>query len=169
VIADLETEMSTKVMLPEAEYLATLPRKRMGVGVVFTTEDQILILKPTYKEHWLLPGGVIDADESPREAACREVREELGLDLKVGKLLVVDYLHSAGTRTECIQFMFEGPKLTADQLKAIQLQDEEIKEFKFTPFDEALKLISAHTAERLKISKERGLQTVYLENGREVT
>ena len=141
----------------------------MGVGVVFLARNQILILKPTYKEHWLLPGGVIDANESPREAACREVREELGLDINVRKLLVVDYIHSQGTRTECVQFMFQGPNLSADQLKSIQLQNEEIKEFSFVPFVDALNLVSSHTAERLKISKERAFQTIYLENGREIT
>lgn len=58
-----------KKLLPEKEYLESLPKKRMGVGVLFFSGDKILILKPTYKDYWLLPGGAIDLNESPREAS----------------------------------------------------------------------------------------------------
>ncbi|MFI5676530.1 GNAT family N-acetyltransferase [Streptomyces cellulosae] len=38
--------------------------------------------------HWLLPGGGLEADESPREGALRELREETGwTDLEPGPLL----------------------------------------------------------------------------------
>lgn len=44
----------------------------------------LLQLRPPGKRHaglWEFPGGKVEASESPRFALCREVREELGLEL----------------------------------------------------------------------------------------
>ncbi|MFV2083087.1 NUDIX domain-containing protein [Micromonospora sp. LOL_021] len=76
--------------LPD-DYTATLPRKRMGSAVLLRDRDgRILLVEPTYKDYWELPGGVVEADESPYDAAVRELAEELGLAVTPGRLLVVD-------------------------------------------------------------------------------
>ncbi|MFV8251119.1 NUDIX domain-containing protein [Bdellovibrio bacteriovorus] len=155
-----------KKLLPEKEYLESLPKKRMGVGVLLFSEDKILILKPTYKDHWLLPGGVIDLNESPREAAIREVHEELGLQVEIKQLLVVDYLHKAGERTECIQFLFSGGNLSKEQIDSIRLQDEEISDMQFVALTEAKKLVSEHTRIRLSFIESNPQKSIYLENGK---
>ena len=65
---------------PPDDYTATLPRKRMGSAVLLRDRDgRILLVEPTYKDYWELPGGVVEADESPYDAAVRELAEELGL------------------------------------------------------------------------------------------
>uniref|UniRef100_UPI00404A1165 NUDIX hydrolase n=1 Tax=Flavobacterium sp. TaxID=239 RepID=UPI00404A1165 len=55
-----------------------------AVAIVFTFEDKILFtvrnLDPD-KGKWDLPGGFIDPNENAEEAACREIKEELGLDI----------------------------------------------------------------------------------------
>ncbi|MGH3470999.1 MAG: NUDIX domain-containing protein, partial [Nocardioidaceae bacterium] len=53
---------------------------------------QILLCELTYKKFWDLPGGCVDPIEPPAAAVVREIREELGLDVRVGDLLVVDWL-----------------------------------------------------------------------------
>jgi 8-oxo-dGTP pyrophosphatase MutT (NUDIX family) len=51
----------------------------MGAAVLFTdTGGRVLLVEPTYKDYWEVPGGAVDADESPYDAAVREVKEELG-------------------------------------------------------------------------------------------
>jgi 8-oxo-dGTP diphosphatase len=59
---------------------------------VFTdAAGRVLLVRPTYKEHWEIPGGMVEASESPHEAPAREVAEELGIDRPVGRLLCVDW------------------------------------------------------------------------------
>lgn len=65
------------------EYYKTLPKKRMAVGVLFfNSNNELLIVKPSYKSGWSIPGGVIEQDESPRMGFIREVKEEIGLDVE---------------------------------------------------------------------------------------
>ena len=58
-----------------------LPRIPASAGaLIFDGRGRLLIANPTYKEHWTIPGGIMEADgETPWEACQREVREEVGL------------------------------------------------------------------------------------------
>ncbi|MFI6484323.1 NUDIX domain-containing protein [Nonomuraea sp. NPDC050663] len=49
-------------------------------------------MSPTYKPSWDLPDGTAEANESPAAAAQREIKEELGLDIDLGPMLVVDWV-----------------------------------------------------------------------------
>jgi 8-oxo-dGTP diphosphatase len=70
------------------DYTARLPMKRMAAGGLFLNADHhLLIVKPIYREGWQVPGGIVNADESPLTACRREVREELGIDVDLGRLL----------------------------------------------------------------------------------
>ncbi|MGW1061169.1 NUDIX domain-containing protein [Micromonospora rubida] len=55
---------------------ADLPRKRMAAGLLITDADErVLLVEPVYKAEWEIPGGCVEADESPHQAAIRECRE----------------------------------------------------------------------------------------------
>ncbi|MDG4795122.1 NUDIX domain-containing protein [Micromonospora sp. WMMD1082] len=61
---------------------AGLPRKRVAAGLLITDPDQrVLLVAPAYQVGWEIPGGCVEADQSPCKAAIREGREELGLEL----------------------------------------------------------------------------------------
>lgn len=160
--------------MSDAEYIKNLPKKRMAAGVIFLNEKKkILILKPSYKDYWSIPGGVIEKDESPRNAALREVKEEIGLDSKSMQFVCLDYMspQNSGysTKDENIQFIFYGGVLTAEDIKGIKLDEEEISEYKFVSKEEAIKSVSDRLANRLKPCFEalgKG-KAVYLEGGKE--
>src|SRR6266571_4154609 len=70
-----------------------LPGIPVSAGaLIYDRARRLLILKPTYKSGWTIPGGVMEADgETPWEACRREVREECGLDVRNGRLACVDF------------------------------------------------------------------------------
>jgi 8-oxo-dGTP pyrophosphatase MutT (NUDIX family) len=55
-----------------------------------------LLVDPKYKLDWDILGGMSEANEPLDETARREFREELGLTLTVGPLLVVDWISPQG-------------------------------------------------------------------------
>ena len=55
-------------------YYESLPKKRMGAGCLFFNErNEVLLVKPTYKPGWEIPGGVVEDNESPKQCCQREV------------------------------------------------------------------------------------------------
>jgi 8-oxo-dGTP diphosphatase len=92
----------------------------------------VLLVKPTYKPPWEVPGGVVEEAESPLAACRREVREELSLDIRPTRLLVVDYLEpQPGRRGDALRFIFDGGELTSSQVASIKLDEHELSEFRF--------------------------------------
>jgi 8-oxo-dGTP pyrophosphatase MutT (NUDIX family) len=70
----------------DVHFTAKLATKRMAADCLFTDQaGRLRVLEPTYKSTWEIPGGVVERDESPRLAAQREVREELGLSVEPGE------------------------------------------------------------------------------------
>src|SRR5260370_41844678 len=52
-----------------------------GALVALWHDGEILVLRSSYRPGWSLPGGGIARGESAREAALRELREEVGLEV----------------------------------------------------------------------------------------
>lgn len=74
-----------------------------GVRVVICdTEGKVLMVRQSHENRqiWMVPGGGIEAGETSREAAVREVEEETGLVIEVGALLwhVEDVSEERGQR-----------------------------------------------------------------------
>lgn len=59
-------------------------RPSSAVLILEDDDERALIVKANYKAHWTFPGGMIDAGETPKQAALREVAEEVGLTINAG-------------------------------------------------------------------------------------
>ena len=140
----------------------------MGAGAIILNDNQhILLVKPTYCEKWLFPGGIVEAHESPGAACLREIKEELNLDVKLGRLLCVEYRSTASPKTESLQFIFYCGTLTNLQIEKIQLPSNELNAFSFVSISEATNRLEVHSQRRLQwawkaIQEQR---TIYAEDG----
>ena len=154
------------------EYYKNLPRKWMGSGALFFNDKgEILIVKPTYKDGWEIPGGGTEEDESPWTTCIRELKEELGLDISEPKLLSIDYIPNIDDKGDRLMFIYDGGILSPDAISKIVLQKEELSEYRFVNAVEAAELLGDLLKKRVPNSmkaREQGV-VMYLENGELVT
>jgi len=146
-----------------------LPGIPVSTGaLIYDRGGRLLILKPTYKSGWTIPGGVMEADgESPWEACQREVREETGLEVSRGRLAAMDFRRPREGRPGGVRFLFDCGSLSDKALAGLKLQPEEISESRLVPLPDALALLRGPIRRRVRAAtKGRGL--VYLEDGRPV-
>lgn len=139
-------------MQTRVEFYRSLPTKRMASAVLlFNEHHEILIVQPTYKEDWELPGGAIEFSESPKAALVREAREELNLELNPAVLdfLLLDYMAGNGDITEALMFVFSGGYLNEEQQNRIELPPDELKSYKFAGPTEAALLLGPILGNRL--------------------
>ena len=153
-------------MIDRKLWLESLPKKRMGAGALFQDEQgRLLLVNPTYKPQWEIPGGIVEQNESPRQACRREVYEEIGLTKPIERLLSISYAAANDRRTEGLMFIFWGGVLTPAEIEMIRLPVTELSEYRFVTLAEALSLLTPTLGERVRRSLEilPTEQTLYLE------
>ena len=122
----------------------------MAAGALFRDEGgRVLLVDPTYKPAWDLPGGAVEEEESPYAACRREVAEELGLDRPPGRVLVVDWVPSRPERPEGLIVVYDGGVLAPGEVAAITLQDGELAGYAFVKPDEVAGRVSPLLARRI--------------------
>ncbi|NER33105.1 MAG: 8-oxo-dGTP diphosphatase MutT [Oscillatoria sp. SIO1A7] len=132
-------------MSETSETPSPLPHKSVGVAVIWNDRGQILIdrRKPegTFGGLWEFPGGKLEPGESIEACIQREIKEELGIEIAVGELIIaIDYDYSHFTVSlnvhHCRHLAGEPQPLECDELRWVTL--DEIDQF---PFPKANKKI----------------------------
>jgi 8-oxo-dGTP diphosphatase len=140
---------------------------RVAAGALFFDQDgRVLLVRPSYKPHWDIPGGYVEPDESPIQACVREIREELGLTTVVGQPLVIDWAPNPGEGDKLL-FIFDGGVLPTQVRGQVKLDPSELTEFRFFTEEAASELLIPRLSRRIvaAIAARRRGAPVYLENG----
>ena len=153
----------------QAQWFLDMPRKRVAAGLVVTDgAGRLLLVKPTYKPSWEVPGGLVENGEAPRAAAARECREELGVDVVVGRLLVCDWMPPARLPDDAVLFLYASGPVDTDR---IALATDELSTWEWvepTDLDDRLPVAMTRRVRAALGALESG-EVVELEHGHRVT
>lgn len=153
--------------LEPATWYASLPSFLASASALITNRagTGVLAVKPNYRPHWNLPGGIMEAGEPPHVCCAREVAEELGVDLRPGRLLVLDWVEPTAVRKAWFGYVFDGGAL--DDPFQLTLQSDELDDVAFIDGAKVRDMFTANTADRVQAAlKARANGGVaYLHNG----
>ena len=80
-----EIEGKKRALCPACDHIH-YEQPKVGAGALIERDKCLLLLQRTtepFRLHWNLPAGYVEVDETPAQAAVREVREETGLQVEV--------------------------------------------------------------------------------------
>lgn len=149
---------------------SALPRKRLIAHVLMRDViGRVLLCDTAFKSDFELPGGIVEPDESPRQGAIREVREELGIDIELGRLLAVDWMpHYLGWDDAC-ELIFDGGTVTEEEIAGYVLQPTEIRSVRLIDVAEAEPHLTPLSYRRLSAITALDVdRTLTMEDGRPV-
>lgn len=150
-------------------WLASAARPVTAAGALIRNDrGEVLIVEPTYKPTWEIPGGLVETGESPAAACQREVHEELGLSaqaLVLGRLLCIDWSTRAPGQS-AMRLVYDGGVL--GDLGAIRLPAAELASAQFAPLAVVDRLCAPVLGQRVRAAveaKDRGC-VLELDDGR---
>jgi 8-oxo-dGTP pyrophosphatase MutT (NUDIX family) len=147
-----------------------LPRKRAISQMLIrdtSPEPRVLLCQLTYKNDWDLPGGVVEVGESPQLAVAREVKEELGLDISAGQLVLTDWLPPWGGWDDALCLVFDGGAHDASLIERIVPQAREIRSAEFCTLAEVDERAADFSTRRIRAALANlGGGPAYTESGR---
>ena len=128
--------------------------KSCGALVIRKNGEQydLVLLRHRFGGHWSFPKGHVEAGETERQTALREVKEETGLSIRLydGFRECVEYFPQAGVKKQVVYFLGEA---LGDGLVR---QEEEISELRWAPLMEAGDLVTFANDKRLiRLAKKR--------------
>lgn len=101
-------------------------------------DDKYLIIRRTkikrgktnsLPEYWDIPGGMVEEGEMPKDAAIRETKEEVNLDITIGPILHEDSNYDKEKGTVFTRIVYQAELLEGQNESDIILQKDEHSEY----------------------------------------
>lgn len=140
---------------------------KLRVGVLIKKGDKILLVKhkKDNETYWVLPGGKVEKGETLKETARREIKEELNLNIRVGRLIYLSEVIDEKKKIHIIDFFFSGKIIKGKPM--LKSKDPVVCDFKFVEIEKlhSTKLkpsIAKHLKKAIKMPLS--MRNIYLGN-----
>ena len=157
--------MAAKSKEPRRKQTLQVRREISAGGVIWRRQEpnhsvQVVLVRPTGRETWVLPKGHVEPGEAVKDAAVREAREESGLQVIPGERLGdVSYVYSWHDRPELPPVrIFKRVYFYLMEARGgdLSAHDAEIAEATWVDLEEAPQRAS-HKSERELLTKARAI------------
>ncbi len=113
-------------------------KKEKSCGCIIIKDNKVLLINEIHGNFWGFPKGHMENGENEIKTALREVKEEVGLDVKIDtdKRYVLNYIIDNKIDKTTVLYVAEP---ISDK---IVMQESEIDNVKWCSFDEALDLLT---------------------------
>lgn len=144
---------------------STFATPRVAAGALFRdAAGRVMLVHPTYKDTWDIPGGSVERGESPAAACRRELAEELGLHREPRRLIAVDWAPNDRDGDKLL-FLFDCGNLTDDE-HHIHLAADELDRWEWVPLDQLHHYLIPRLARRIHTAATlNSVSGAYLEHG----
>ena len=145
---------------------ASFATPRVAAGALFLDDrGRVLLVHPTYKDHWDIPGGYVERGESPAAACRRELKEELGIDRAPLRLLNVDWAPNEREGDKLL-FLFDCGPLGDDETR-ITLPADELDRWEWVDLARLDDYVIDRISHRVRAAVD-AISALYLEYGHPV-
>lgn len=110
-------------------------------AAILKKDNKILIAKRKeghLANKWEFPGGKLESNESPEECLKRELREEFGIDTKIGKLVATSIYEYPHIKIKLMAYEVEyitGEFRLNDHQEIIWVSKEDLSNYDLAPAD----------------------------------
>ena len=113
-------------------------------GCVVINGNKVLLVRQN-KGHWEFPKGHVEENETEKETAIREVKEETNLDVEIisDKRYVIQYVTDKGNDKMAVYFIAKPLSMELER------QEAEIQTLGWFEFDDAMETITYENSKKL--------------------
>ena len=104
--------------------------------IIINSDNKVLLVYEKGRDFWGFPKGHTEKDETEIETALREVKEEVGIDVKIDESIRYESKYSFDNINKTVVFYKAIPVN-----ENVLMQESEIEEYRWCSYDEAIKII----------------------------
>ena len=120
-------------------------KKEKSCGCIIINDNKVLLVYEKRGNFWGFPKGHVEKGETEIETALREVKEEVGLDVKINENKRYFLNYQINNEIDKTTILYLAKPLNT----IVSMQETEIENYKWCSFDEAINVLTFDSSKEL--------------------